>query len=88
MTVLITFGINVGYFLLLLIVHVPSHCKFVCRLIRDIPSYFFYTGAYVFTMVIHGFCNVDDVSWGTKGVSGHGGGNKYEEKKVFFVSAW
>ena len=42
----------------------------------------------MFTMVIHGFCNVDDVSWGTKGVSGQGGVNKYEGNKVFFVSSW
>ena len=88
MTVLITFGINVGYFLMLLLIHIPSHCKFVCRLILDTPSYFLYTGAYMFTMVIHGFCNVDDVSWGTKGVSGQGGVNKYEGNKVFFVSSW
>jgi cellulose synthase/poly-beta-1,6-N-acetylglucosamine synthase-like glycosyltransferase len=31
-----------------------------------------YMGAYSQTMVIHGFCNVDDVSWGTKGASAHG----------------
>jgi cellulose synthase/poly-beta-1,6-N-acetylglucosamine synthase-like glycosyltransferase len=28
-----------------------------------------YTGAYAQTMVIHRFCNIDDVSWGTKGVT-------------------
>ena len=50
-------------------------------------SYIFYTGAYSQTMVIHGFCNVDDVSWGTKGSSA-GGVKKYETDKVYFVSTW
>jgi cellulose synthase/poly-beta-1,6-N-acetylglucosamine synthase-like glycosyltransferase len=35
-------------------------------------SYTAYTGAYAQTMVIHAFCNVDDVSWGTKGSAGSG----------------
>jgi cellulose synthase/poly-beta-1,6-N-acetylglucosamine synthase-like glycosyltransferase len=38
-------------------------------------------------MVIHAFCNVDDVSWGTKG-SGSSGTKKYEIDKVFFVGTW
>lgn len=88
MCVFVTFGITIGSMILICVAHIPSHCKFVCRLILDTPSYFFYTGAYAATMVIHGFCNVDDVSWGTKGVAGHGGGNKYEVNKVFFVSTW
>jgi len=46
-----------------------------------------YTGAYSQTMVIHSFCNVDDVSWGTKGSVGSGV-KKYEVDKVFFVSSW
>lgn len=46
-----------------------------------------YTGAYSQTMVIHAFCNVDDVSWGTKGSSG-AGISKYQKDKVFFVTSW
>lgn len=38
-------------------------------------------------MVSHAFCNVDDVSWGTKGSSGSGV-NKYQTDKVYFVSTW
>lgn len=88
MAVLVTACVTIGSFVIILLVHLPSHGKFVCRLLLDTPSYFFYTGAYAQTMVIHGFCNVDDVTWGTKGVAGHGGGNKYEVSKVFFVSSW
>jgi chitin synthase len=56
-------------------------------IIFDTPSYLSYTGAYSQTMVIHAFCNVDDVSWGTKG-SSSSGVNKYQTSKVFFVSTW
>ena len=70
--VLVLTCINIGLFVLLLIVHIPTHCKFVLKLLADQTSYMFYTGAYSQTMVIHSFCNVDDVSWGTKGSTGSG----------------
>ena len=38
-------------------------------------------------MVIHAFCNVDDVSWGTKG-SSSSGVSKFLTDKVYFVSTW
>jgi chitin synthase len=67
--------------------HIPTHLSFVCKIILNTPSYIAYTGAYSQTMVIHAFCNVDDVSWGTKGSSGSGG-KKYEVDKVMFVGSW
>ena len=78
-TVVIIFSltiVNLGFFVLLLIVHLPTHCRFVGKLLMDQISYMAYTGAYAQTMVIHSFCNVDDVSWGTKGSTG-GGVKKY-----------
>lgn len=75
-------------FFIILIIHIPTHCVFVLKLIINIPSYLYYTGAYAQTMVIHAFCNIDDVSWGTKGSSSNNGGKKYEADKVFFVSSW
>ena len=47
-----------------------------------------FQGAYSQTMVIYGMCNVDDVSWGTKGATGSGGQSKFYNNKVFFVSSW
>lgn len=85
--ILILTILNLGFIVLLYIVHIPTHCKFVCKLIADQISYMAYTGAYSQTMVIHSFCNVDDVSWGTKGSTGTGV-KKYEVDKVFFVSSW
>ena len=86
--IVVTAGITIGSYFLILIFHLPSHGKFVWKLIKDLPSYSFYTGAYSQTMVIHGFCNVDDVSWGTKGSTASHGGKKYEIQKVYFVSTW
>lgn len=80
-------GINAVCFLIIILMHLPTHAKFVCKILLDTPSYIAYTGAYSQTMVIHAFCNVDDVSWGTKGSSGSGG-KKYEVDKVFFVGSW
>lgn len=53
--------------------HVFTHCKFVFKLFWNTLSYMAYQGAYSQTMVIYGMCNVDDVSWGTKGATGAGG---------------
>jgi len=79
--------INLACLVLVIGIHLPTHGAFVWKLFIDASSYTAYTGAYSHTMVIHAFCNVDDVSWGTKG-SGGSGVNKYELDKVFFVGSW
>lgn len=88
-SILVMTGINLGVYYFVVFMHVPTHCGFVWRLFKDQISYLTYQGAYAQTMVAHAFCNVDDVSWGTKGsTASHGGGKKYETEKVFFVSTW
>ncbi len=32
-----------------------------------LPHYLYYSPAYLHTLLIFAFCNVDDLSWGTKG---------------------
>lgn len=69
--------------------HFCTHPKFVCKLLADQISYIIFTGAYAQTMVIHGFCNIDDVSWGTKGATdAHGGKSIFFEDKVKFIMSW
>ena len=80
--------INLGVYYFIVFMHMPTHCGFVWRLVKDQISYLSYQGAYAQTMVAHAFCNVDDVSWGTKGSTAQHGGKKYETEKVFFVSTW
>lgn len=79
--------INLGCQLVLLLAHLFTHPREVWSIIANTPSYLAFTGAYSQTMVIHAFCNVDDVSWGTKG-SGGSGVPKYQINKVYFVSTW
>jgi chitin synthase len=87
MVTLVLSVLNIICFFIVLLMHLPTHASFVCKILWDTPSYIAYTGAYSQTMVIHAFCNVDDVSWGTKGSSGNGG-KKYEVDKVLFVCSW
>lgn len=77
MSILVMLAVNIGGYFLLLIIHIPTHCHLVYRLFADVISYWYYQGAYAQTMVIHSFCNVDDVSWGTKGSTGAHGGKGY-----------
>jgi len=88
MSILVMCGVNMGGYLFLILLHAFTHPKLVWRLFVDTFSYWFFQGAYSQTMVAHAFCNVDDVSWGTKGSIAQHGGKHYESDKVFFVSAW
>ena len=62
--------INVASYLIIALVHLPTHAIFVLKLLWDCISYMAYQGAYSHVMLIYAFCNVDNVSWGTKGNSG------------------
>jgi chitin synthase len=63
---------NLGSFVLILFIHLFTHFSFIVKLLWNTMSYLSFQGAYSQTMVIYGMCNVDDVSWGTKGASGSG----------------
>jgi len=76
--ILIMIIVNIGLYYFLILMHLPTHPTFVWRLFVDQFSYLTFQGAYSQTMVSHAFCNVDDVSWGTKGSTGSHGGKKYE----------
>ena len=62
--------INIASYLIIALVHLPTHTLFVFKLLIDSISYMVYQGAYSHVMLIYAFCNVDNVSWGTKGNSG------------------
>jgi chitin synthase len=78
MSVVVMVFINLGLFFLIVLLNGFIHPKEAFKLLLNTPSYISYQAAYTITMIIHAFCNVDDVSWGTKGASGHGGTKKYE----------
>ena len=87
-SVLVLTVINLLLYSFIVFMHMPTHCGFVWRLLKDQISFLTFQGAYGQTMVAHAFCNVDDVSWGTKGSTASHGGKKYEIEKVSFVSTW
>lgn len=79
--------INIASYFIIALVHLPTHTSFVFKLLIDAISYMVYQGAYSHVMLIYAFCNVDNVSWGTKGNKGqrvHG----YLIEKVSFIADW
>lgn len=72
MCVFVMTCLNVGCFFFIVFIHLFTHPYFVWRIMVDAMSYLVYQGAYSHVMVIYSFCNVDDVSWGTKGVKSVG----------------
>ncbi len=78
MSVLVMIGINMGAIIVLCILHLPTHPLYVWKLIKNFMSYMAYQGAYSQTMVSNAFCNIDDISWGTKGTKSENG-KKYEK---------
>ncbi len=65
----------------------PTHFIFVFRLLIDVISYLAYQGGYSHVMLIYAFCNVDNVSWGTKGNKGQRV-QRYLIEKVSFIANW
>ena len=52
-------------------------------------DYLFYAPAYVHTLLIYAFCNIDDLSWGTKGLEAASSMNEKSLKyKASYVYKW
>lgn len=85
--VFIITSINVFAYVVIAILHLPTHCEFVFKLLFDVLSYLAYQGAYSHVMLIYAFCNVDNVSWGTKGNKGQRV-YRYLIEKVSFIADW
>ena len=80
-------AINILGYIIIAFIHLPTHCVFVWKLLVDVISYLMFQGAYSHVMVIYAFCNVDNVSWGTKGNKGQRV-FRYLIEKVIFIANW
>ncbi len=60
----------------------------VWDIIRSTFSYIYYSSTYMHTLVIFAFSNIDDVTWGTKGLAGGSGEKPYFKEKMKFVGTW
>ena len=52
---------------IVLLFNVIPHPKRVCEVFLDMIWYVYFSASYTHTFVVYAFCNIDDVSWGTKG---------------------
>ena len=82
---IILIACNIGSFTVIAFFHIFTHHKRVWEIIYSTPAYIYYSAAYTHTLVIYSFCNIDDLSWGTKGDLGVSGTKKYYNEKVKFV---
>ena len=60
----------------------------VWDIIVSLPAYLYYSGIYMHTLVIFAFCNIDDVTWGTKGLASGDTKSPYFDDKIRFVAKW
>lgn len=55
-------------------------------LASSLLSYLFYTTTYSHIFVVFSFCNIDDCSWGTKGLTEDK--TTFYKEKINFVKEW
>lgn len=61
-------GISIGSVFLIICFHLVSPRR-VWDIVRSTISYIYFSGCYTHTLIVYAFCNIDDVGWGTKGIS-------------------
>jgi chitin synthase len=74
MIMFLIFG-NIGSYVIIFLVN-PKFWKDIAS---SIPSYIYYQSIYMHVLVIFSFCNIDDVTWGTKGLNENDSKNKKDE---------
>ncbi|KAL4500526.1 hypothetical protein ABPG72_002950 [Tetrahymena utriculariae] len=86
--IIIMVVINMGSFFGILFVHLFIQPKLVWYIFISYWSYIVYQPIYNFILIIFSFCNIDDVTWGTKGLSDSKEANSYYQEKVKFLVRW
>ncbi|KAL4488449.1 hypothetical protein ABPG72_013017 [Tetrahymena utriculariae] len=86
--VLIMACLNTGSFFILVFFHLIFQPKLVWYIIISYWSYTIYQPIYNFTLIIFSFCNIDDVTWGTKGISSEATSQLFYQSKVKFLLKW
>lgn len=79
--------LNLGSFFIILFVHLLQP-KLVWYIVSSFWSYIVFQPVYNFILIIFSFCNIDDVTWGTKGLSDSKDANSYYLEKVKFLVRW
>jgi len=91
MTVLLLCA-NLGSMVLVIGMHLPNYPNRVWDIARSTGSYIYFTASYVHTLLAYAFANIDDFTWGTKGLSNDAEKNAFAEQnrraKLAFVGSW
>ncbi|KAL4468650.1 hypothetical protein ABPG74_005153 [Tetrahymena malaccensis] len=80
--------INTGYFLIIMGFHLLFQPKLVWLAFKSYLSFQFYAPVYQVFLSIYSFCNLDDVTWGTKGLQSSTQNQIFVSDKVRYVRYW
>ncbi|KAL4499716.1 hypothetical protein ABPG72_017256 [Tetrahymena utriculariae] len=81
-------GLNYGSFFVSLIIHLLFQPFIFWNILTSFISYWIYSPIYNHILLIFSFCNIDDVTWGTKGLTDSKQNEKQKDKKIKFVGNW
>ncbi|KAL4509921.1 hypothetical protein ABPG72_010114 [Tetrahymena utriculariae] len=85
---LVMIGLNYGSFLVSLVIHFFFQPFIAWNILISFFSYWIYSPIYNHILLIYAFCNIDDVTWGTKGLTDGKQSQKLKEEKIEFVGVW
>ncbi|KAL4466748.1 hypothetical protein ABPG74_010345 [Tetrahymena malaccensis] len=85
---LVMIGLNYGSFLVSLVIHFFFQPFIAWNILISFISYWIYSPIYNHILLIYAFCNIDDVTWGTKGLTDGKQNQKLKEEKIKFVGTW
>ncbi|KAL4456824.1 hypothetical protein ABPG73_002271 [Tetrahymena malaccensis] len=80
-------ALNYGSFYISMFLHLRQPF-IVWNVIKSFFSYLLYSPIYNHILMIFSFCNIDDATWGTKGLTGTNGVSKQYTEKIEFVGKW
>ncbi|EAR90454.2 chitin synthase (macronuclear) [Tetrahymena thermophila SB210] len=79
---------NMGLILLILFFHTIFQPKILWLFVKSYFSYILYSPVYQIYLTIFSFCNLDDVTWGTKGLQNSTQNQTFLTDKVRYVKYW
>ncbi|EAR87998.1 chitin synthase (macronuclear) [Tetrahymena thermophila SB210] len=79
---------NVASYVIIAVVHICPQYKLVWFMFKSWFSFTIYQPIYNHVLLIYAFCNVDDVTWGTKGIGKDSEKTNFYLNKVQFVGKW
>ncbi|KAL4468651.1 hypothetical protein ABPG74_005154 [Tetrahymena malaccensis] len=79
---------NIGLIFLILLFHTIFQPKVLWLFIKSYFSYVLYSPVYQIYLTIFSFCNLDDVTWGTKGLQNSTQNQTFLTDKVRYMKYW